>query len=188
MHRLPVSRILAWLIDVATVIGWVALTAAIGVPIFLATGRQTPDPIATNLIGAAVMIIPVTLALSWLDSGTRGGSMGKRAFRLSVVDRRSGLRVPFRRSLVRTTLKVAVPWLIGHAAVFAIVASSVGGQLPPWLWALTAAAYVLPIAYVVFLLVGTGRTPYDRMAGTLVRQIGAPGSGVSGKANHQIRS
>jgi hypothetical protein len=33
---------------------------------------------------------------------------------------------------------------------------------------LTGLAYVLPIIYVVSVFVGTGRTPYDRLAGTVV--------------------
>ncbi|MCU1586227.1 MAG: putative integral rane protein [Microbacteriaceae bacterium] len=192
MHRKPVRRLLAWLVDLATITVWVAITAAIGVPLFLATGVRTADPIVANLIGAAVMVIPVTLALSWLDSGSRRGSVGKRTLRISVVDRTTGLRVPFRRALLRTTLKVAVPWLIGHAAVYAIVFSSAVGQLPPSVWALTAVAYVMPIVYVVFLFVGSGRTPYDRIARTEVRDRREKPErrriGESGQADHQVRS
>lgn len=38
----------------------------------------------------------------------------------------------------------------------------------PWVWALTAAAYVLPIIYAVSLFFGKDRTPYDRITGTEV--------------------
>jgi hypothetical protein len=63
---------------------------------------------------------------------------------------------------------VAVPWTIGHAAVYGIVASGGESTVPVQVWLLTAVAYVLPIAYVVTLFVGSGRTPYDRIAGTAV--------------------
>ena len=65
-------------------------------------------------------------------------------------------------------MKIAVPWTIGHAAVYGIVASSAAGSIPPAVWAATAFAYALPLAYVASLFFGTGRTPYDRISGTTV--------------------
>ena len=80
----------------------------------------------------------------------------------------TGARVSWRRTLARNALKVAVPWTIGHAAAFNIVASSGASTVPVQVWLLTAVAYALPIVYVVTLFVGSGRTPYDRIAGTTV--------------------
>jgi len=66
-------------------------------------------------------------------------------------------------------LKIGVPWLLGHAAVYAIVLTSgTGARTPTWVWALTGAAYLLPLTYLVTVFAGSGRTPYDRLARTQV--------------------
>ena len=79
--------------------------------------------------------------------------------------------------MVRNLLKIAVPWLLGHTAVFAIVTSSSGSNgVPTGVWILTAAAYILPIIYVVSLFIADGRVPYDRVAGTNVRPRPEPPS------------
>ena len=82
--------------------------------------------------------------------------------KLKVVSARDGERLSFGTALLRNTLKVAVPWTIGHAAAIALVGST---TMSPGLVILTAAAYVLPLVYVVTLFAGKGRTPYDRAAG-----------------------
>jgi hypothetical protein len=66
-------------------------------------------------------------------------------------------------AILRNTLKIGVPWTIGHAAVFSIAQAggSVPVPVPVSVWLLTVVAYVLPIMYVAFLFVGQGRTPYD---------------------------
>ena len=122
---------------------------------------------ALNLIASLILVVPVTLALAGLESSPREASLGKRVLRLRVVRVGTGAPVSLWRALARNTLKVAVPWIIGHAAVYGIVASS-DGTVPAPVWLLTAVAYVLPIAYLVSLFVGSGRTPYDRIAGTTV--------------------
>jgi hypothetical protein len=69
---------------------------------------------------------------------------------------------------LRNSLKIGVPWTIGHAAVFSIVQASGSGPVPASVWLLTVVAYMLPIMYVVPLFVGQGRTPYDLISGTVV--------------------
>ena len=109
----------------------------------------------------------MTLALAGLESSAREASIGKYLCHLRVVNSRKGQRVSYLRALDRNTLKIAVPWTIGHAAGFGIVASTAGSK-PPSVWLVTAIAYALPIAYVVSLFICTGRTPYDRISGTTV--------------------
>jgi uncharacterized RDD family membrane protein YckC len=79
-----------------------------------------------------------------------------------------GGRVSFGAALLRNALKVALPWIVGHATVFAFSTTHITGATPTWLWVLTISAYVLPIVYVVSLFVRNGRTPYDLTAGTHV--------------------
>ncbi len=53
--------------------------------------------------------------------------------------------------------------------VYALASGSTqAAPVSPWIWALTVAAYVLPIVYAVSLFFGEGRTPYDRITGTKV--------------------
>jgi len=65
-------------------------------------------------------------------------------------------------------MKLAVPWTLGHMVVYWLASPSANGFVPAWLWAVTAASYVLPSSYVVSILVRRGRTPYDWAARTVV--------------------
>jgi hypothetical protein len=88
-----------------------------------------------------------------------------------------GRRPRFGAALVRNALKIGVPWLIGHAAVFAITTGSAdGGDVPAGVWVLTAAAYVVPLVWIVSLFIAGGRTPYDRLSGTTVVRHVEPGA------------
>lgn len=168
MDRYPWNRLLAWGVDWLCILVWVAITAAVGVPLYLA-GVTTGLPlVALNVIASLILVVPVTLGLAGLESSRREASPGKRALGLRVVRFGTGAPVSWWRALARNTLKVAVPWIIGHAAVYSIVASGGEGTVPVQVWLLTAVAYVLPIAYVVTLFIGSGRTTYDRIAGTMV--------------------
>ncbi|MFF1877023.1 RDD family protein [Leifsonia sp. NPDC058230] len=168
MTRHPWNRLLAWLVDWACILGWAAVTAAVGVPLYLSGATRGIDALTVNLVSAVVLVVPVTLALAWLESSRRQASVGKRLRRLLVTDARSGSRIPFGRALLRNALKLALPWSIGHAAVIEIVGVDPAAQVPAGVWVLTAVAYLLPIWYIVSLFVGSGRTPYDRLARTRV--------------------
>ncbi len=170
MERHPWRRLLAWLIDWLCILVWVGVVAAVGVPLQLAGLTSGLSTFALNLVAALLVVVPVTLALAALESSRLRATPGKLAVRLRVV--RTGTeRAPgFGRALARNAMKVALPWTIGHAAVYAIVGAS--GGVPVWVWLLTGCAYALPAVWVVSLFVGSGRTPYDRAAGTVVIRRG----------------
>jgi len=168
-------RVVAWLIDWACILGWVALTAAVGVPLYLAGITASAGLVTVNLVGAFVVVVPVVLGAAWFESRSVAATPGKRA--LGLVVRTDVGRPPFRIALVRNVVKIGVPWLIGHAAVFAIVTSSATtGTVPFGVWVLTGVAYVIPLIWIVSLFVAGGRTPYDRISGTDVvrRSVLAP--------------
>ena len=156
------------LVDWFCILVWVAITAAVGVPLYLSGVTHSMGAVTLNLVAALVTVVPVTVGLTLLESSAREASVGKRTRHLRVVDAFTGSRVSFRRSILRNTLKIGVPWTIGHAAVFSIVQASGSGPVPVSVWLLTVVAYVLPIMYVVSLFVGQGRTPYDLVSGTVV--------------------
>ena len=173
MTRHPGDRLLAVLIDWLFMCVWIGLVAAITVPLFLVGATASLPPVAENAVAALVTVVPITIALAVMESGPRQSTPGKRARRLVVRDARTGDALPFRRALLRNAVKIALPWAVGHAAVYAIVGASgatggVGASVPPGVEALTAIAYVLPAVWLVTLLLGSGRTPYDRIAGAVV--------------------
>jgi uncharacterized RDD family membrane protein YckC len=161
--RLPWRRLTAWLIDWLVILVWVAVTAAIGIPLYAAGITRPTDPLALNVVSALVAVVPVVIGLAWTEASRRQASPGKRLRHLRVVDAETGRRVTFGRTLIRNVLKVGLPWTIGHAAVVAIVEGA-HGSMAGSVWVLTALAYVLPLAYVASLFTRDGRTPYDRAA------------------------
>jgi hypothetical protein len=158
------------LIDWFCILAWLAITAAVGVSLYLSGATRPVGALASNLVAALVTVVPATVVLSLLESSPREASIGKRTRHLRVVDAVTGSRVSFRRSILRNALKIGVPWTIGHAAVFSIVQAGGSVPVPVSVWLLTVVAYVLPIMYVAFLFVGQGRTPYDLISGTVVIQ------------------
>jgi uncharacterized RDD family membrane protein YckC len=168
--RQPWSRIVALLLDWFCILVWVAITAAVGVPLYLSGVTHPAGVVASNVVAALMTVVPATVVLALLESSAREASIGKRARHLRVVDAATRSRVSLRRSLLRNTLKIGLPWTIGHAAVISIVQASGSASVPVAVWLLTIVAYVLPIMYIVFLFVGEGRTPYDLISGTIVIQ------------------
>lgn len=166
---LAFNRLLAWLIDWLCILGWVAVTAAVGVPLYLTGVIHIANQVVLNVVAALVMIVPVTVGTALLESGPNAASVGKRARGLAVVTAGTGSPLPFSRSLVRAGLKIMLPWLLGHAAVYGIVGAG-GGSPPTWVWVVTVGAYVLPAVWIASLFVGSGRTPYDVAARTVVGQ------------------
>jgi uncharacterized RDD family membrane protein YckC len=168
VSRLAVRRLLAWGVDWLCILVWVAVVAAVGVPLYLAGATPDLGPVALNLMGAALVVVPVTLALAGMESSRRASTPGKRLLRLEVVSWPDRHRAGFGRALARNTGKIAVPWLLGHAVAFAFATGE--GLTLPVLIVLTAVSYAVPILFVVSLFVSDGRTPYDRIVGTLVER------------------
>ncbi|MFD2796000.1 RDD family protein [Promicromonospora vindobonensis] len=158
-------RIVAWLVDWLCFVVWLALLAAVGIPLYLSGVTGQWSVVTANVVAGVLTAVPLTVSLAVLESGGRQASIGKRVMGLRVTGARDGERLSFAAALLRNALKIALPWTIGHAAAIGLVWSPTVG---PGLAALTAAAYALPIAYVVMLFVGAGRTPYDRVAGATV--------------------
>ncbi|MDN5762969.1 MAG: RDD family protein [Microlunatus sp.] len=164
-------RITAWLIDCLWILAWAMVTASLGVPAYRAGWIQPASMIGLNLIGAVVVVVPVVAAAAWFESRAVSATPGKRLLNLVVL---SPTGCPaFLAALLRNAVKIGLPWLIGHAAVFAIVATSSRGtgSIPIWVWVLTGVAYAIPVLYLVSLFAAGGRTVYDRLSHTTVQRI-----------------
>jgi uncharacterized RDD family membrane protein YckC len=156
------SRLLAGLVDVGLVLAW-ALVAGTAVVLVSVGPARGVGPLVLNLIGIVVVVLPSTIGLTLLEAGRYEATPGKLKFGLRVRRDPSGERVGWGRSLLRNLLKVGLPWTLGHIAVIALGAAGGTGAV---IGVLVAVA--VPIAYLVSLFTGDGRTVYDHLAGTMV--------------------
>lgn len=156
-------RVLAGLIDLGLALVWALLVAAIGVPLYLTGRTAAMGPLALNLVGLALVVVPVTVALTLLECGRYEATPGKLKLGLRVRVDPTGKRLSWQRSLLRNLLKLGLPWSLGHLAAIALAA---GGGIDAEIGAILSMA--VPIAYLVTLFTGHGRTVYDRLAGTMV--------------------
>jgi uncharacterized RDD family membrane protein YckC len=112
------------------------------------------------------LTLPVVLYLALSEASQAQATLGKRVLSLRVTATDSR-RPTLARSLVRSALKFA-PWELAHAAIWhtpgqPFVSPPAPRNVAGHLIALGLAAW-----YAASLFVGDGRTPYDRVAGTLV--------------------
>jgi uncharacterized RDD family membrane protein YckC len=165
-------RIAALLIDYGLILGWMVIIAAVSAGIAVATGGYANwlawGTTVAQLLGFAVLVLPVGIYLFVTESSARQATIGKRVLRLRVVAR-DGSRAPAWRILVRTVVKL-LPWEIAHFFVWhTVAAASGGGVFPPWLIIGLVIADVLPIAYVLTVAIEPERRgPHDLVAGTRV--------------------
>jgi len=155
--------VLAGLIDLGLALVWALVVAAVGVPLYLTGRTAAVGPLALNLVGLALVVLPVTVALTLLECGRYEATPGKLKFGLRVRVDPTGARLSWQRSLLRNLLKLGVPWSLGHLAAIALAA---GGGIDAQIGAILSMA--VPIAYLITLFTGDGRTVYDRLAGTMV--------------------
>jgi len=158
----PKRRLLAWGIDSLMLAAWAGVVAAVGVPLHAAGVTRSLRPVAVNLVGAVLVVLPGTLALAFAESRPAGQTLGKRVFGLCVRDARNGGPLPTGRAVLRNALKVGLPWSIAHAIVVEVEGPD---RQPP---ALLIGAYVVPAVWIGSLFLGSGRPPYDRAAAAVV--------------------
>jgi uncharacterized RDD family membrane protein YckC len=122
---------------------------------------------AAQLAAIGLLTMPVTFWLAWWESAPRGATPGKRLLGLHVVTANGGA-VSLGRSLLRSVLKVALPWELAHTAVWRLLVWPGDPQDQASL-VLLLLANGIALVSLAALFVGGGRTPYDRIAGTVVR-------------------
>lgn len=157
------SRLLAGLIDLGLALAWALIVAAVEVPLYLTGHTSAMGPLALNLVGLALVVLPVTVALTVMECGRYEATPGKLKLGLRVRVDPTAERISWQRSLLRNLLKLGVPWSLGHLAAIALAA---GGGIDAEIGAILSMA--VPVAYLVSLFIGDGRTIYDRLAGTMV--------------------
>jgi uncharacterized RDD family membrane protein YckC len=108
----------------ATAIDYTAMAVPLGVlaAIALVRQRRRPDsalpdvsPAKVRVLVAVGLTMPLSAALAATEA--TGGSPGKRALGFTVRDE-SGTQPTYPQALLRTLAKTAVPWELGHQAVW----------------------------------------------------------------------
>jgi uncharacterized RDD family membrane protein YckC len=122
--------------------------------------------ILAQLAAFAVLTVPVTLWFAWWEAAPRGATPGKRLLGLRV-GRLDGGGVSWSGSLLRSTVKIALPWELAHTGVWNSLVWP--GPDAPVNAVLFVVANGLLVLYLAMLFLGTHRPPYDRLAGTVVR-------------------
>ena len=163
--RSAALHVLATLIDIACMLPWIVVVAAAGAVLWVSGITHSIGPVAGNVVGFVTLIAPITIVAAGFEGATRHATPGKRLLRLEVTHRFDGAPTGFARALVRNAIKYALPWQLGHTAVFALWGTT---TVPPvWVTVALVGAYAVPLVSVV-LLVWTGRALHDRVAQTRV--------------------
>ena len=154
---------------VGVYIGLLSLAGASARAAGLLPDQLTTQPArwAAQLAAIGLLTAPVTLWLAWWEAAPHGATPGKRLLGLQVIVANGDLVSP-RRSLLRSVLKVALPWELAHTAVWRLLVW-LGDPQDRASLVLLLLANGIGVVYLATLFVGDGRTPYDRIAGTVVR-------------------
>jgi len=161
MHPLLRARSQAYVVD-----SLVHLAVPIAlVPVGLLV-RRHHRRLDLRLLHALSALPPVAATLLAGAQDSRSGTWGHRW--QGLVVRTTDGHVPgFGRALLRNTVKVGIPWQLGH--VVAIGAAT--GRLDrhhPWIIAATAVVYLWMAAAVAAVSLKSGRALHDRAASTEV--------------------
>nr|WP_285705153.1 RDD family protein [Microtetraspora sp. NBRC 16547] len=186
MALLAIRRIAATMVDYALVMAYVGALVLIGVSVRAAGFSLTfgidgfAGRAVAQLAAMAVLTIPATMWLASREASERRATPGKRLLGLAVATR-SGETLSRPRAFARSALKLLIPWELAHTAIWNVFTwpGAPSDGLNMVLFALT---YLLLIVYAVTLFLGTGRTPYDRLCGSVVSEPARPG-GLTARAH-----
>ncbi|TDE90047.1 RDD family protein [Occultella glacieicola] len=166
MNPLAGRRGKAYFLDCVGYLGIAAATVPFGL---VARSAGWGQEQAVVFAMSAVPPILATVLAARRESGPAGATWGKRRFALRVRTADGG-PVPFGRALLRNTLKIAIPWQLGHAVA---IGAAFGGydDGDPATIAATVLTYPVIGVMIAGVLVGQGRTYYDRIAGSTVSAV-----------------
>lgn len=147
-------------------IGYLGI-AAVEVPFGLALiGTSLASDPLFLFVASSVPPVAATIIAARAESGHSSATWGKRREALRVASVK-GDRVSFGRALWRNTVKIGIPWTLGHIVAFG---AANGGFVRGDSMTLTATVLVYALILVTVLMgvFGSGRALHDRMSGTLV--------------------
>lgn len=163
MHPLARRRTRAYLRDCIGYLGIAAATVPFGV------AAQSQGWGRSQVFVWAVSAVPPVIATTVAarrESGTAAATLGKVQRGLQV-HARAGMPVGLGGALLRNTVKIAIPWQVGHTVA---VGAAFGGFEVGDPVTLAAAVITYPLLAVMIAtgVLGEGRALHDRVAGTVV--------------------
>ncbi|APX32887.1 hypothetical protein BH708_09345 [Brachybacterium sp. P6-10-X1] len=169
MHALARRRATGYLLDCT---GYLGIAAAI-IPLGLAVNALTDLGSHRSYAYAVSAVHPAiaTVVAARAESGPSRATWGKRRRGLQVKDLRGAAvdeaPIPLPRALLRNTVKIFVPWQLGHVTA---VGAAYGDfeTLRPATVVASVLTYGVIGTFALTGLRGTGRGPHDLVAGTLV--------------------
>jgi uncharacterized RDD family membrane protein YckC len=169
----PFRRIGAWLLDYLLIAAYLVLLTAVSLglrasPVQAGFNSAISQPAAAELLGFFLLTLPVVLYFALCEASRWRATLGKRALRLAVVDEKGGsLTLP--HALLREAVRF-LPWELSHALLWRVALSPDRGSISVFVTVGFAVVYALVGLYLLTLFVGSHRTVYDRLAGSLVIQ------------------
>lgn len=164
MHPLAGRRGKAYLLDCARIVG----VGVAMVPLGVAAHRRGligPYPLRSHLISAVLPVI-ATVWAAREESGPMRATRGKRGQELTVTTD-DGTAMSFRGALLRNTVKIFIPWQLGHTVA---IGAAYGGyeRKDPITLGATALTYPLLGVLIGSVVRGHGRAIHDRVVGSVV--------------------
>lgn len=165
MHPLAGRRGKAYLLDCARIVGVGVALIPLGV-IAHRRGLIGPYPVRSHLVSAVLPLI-ATVWAAREESGPAHATRGKRGQQLTVTTE-DGTPMSFRAALLRNTVKIAIPWQLGHTVA---IGAAYGGFERKDPITLGAAVVTYPLVGVLIgsVVRGRGRAIHDRVGGSVVR-------------------
>jgi uncharacterized RDD family membrane protein YckC len=169
----PFRRVAAWLLDYLLIAAYLILLTAVSLgvsisPMQAGLTSALSRPFAAELVGFLLLTLPVVLYFALCEASRWRATLGKRVLRLAVVDKKGG-RLTVRRALLREAVRF-FPWELSHAMLYRVALSTDRGSIAVWVTIGFVVVYALVGFYVVTLFIGSHRTVYDRLAGSIVIQ------------------
>lgn len=160
IHPLAGRRARAYLLDA---IGYLGIAAAM-VPAGLLLNAYAPPTPGAVIAMSAVPPVVATIWASKAESGPSHATWGKRRLGLTVA---AGNPLTFARALARNTVKIGIPWQLGHVVA---VGAAAGGFEAGDPLTLATGVLIYPVIGVLTLMTALGRGlgPHDRASGTCV--------------------
>ena len=165
-------RLGAFALDMVPILGYILLLLAIfaGIPIgiFHIPLTLKLNPILSDTVAFATIVLPVILYFAIQESSPRQTTWGKRRMGLWVITK-DGKRLRFFRSLIRSIVKF-LPWQIAHTCIFHIPGWPFDVQgFPTWVMAGFIIVYTLIIIYLITItFTPNHQSVYDFIAGSFV--------------------
>lgn len=166
-------RLAAYLVDYFVFIApWLGVLA-LGTWVLFDFDPPIPsNPWFRHGIMLLILTGPIVLYFAVCESSRLQGTVGKRLLGIAVVDLQ-GERPTFPQTVMRAIVKF-LPWEFFHAILWHWEGWPTNPAAPtPVQYCAMALGWLVMAWYVAGLFVGSRRTPYDRVAGTMVvRRVG----------------